>query len=100
MAMQNKFSQASPYLNATRLRAGLTVIQPSTREDFLNEILKEKRREFFTEQGIRFMDLKRIGKLDGLTTLKPNWNSFKSVWPYPQNELLLNPNLKPQQDGY
>jgi hypothetical protein len=100
MAMQDKFALAAPYLNATRLRAGLGQIQPSSREDFLDEILMEKRREFFSEQGIRFMDLKRMGKLSQLSLSKPNWISYKSEWPYPQNELLLNPNLNPQQDGY
>jgi hypothetical protein len=100
LAMQDKLTEAAPYLNATRLRAGLAEIQPATREAFLEQVLLEKRHEFFTEQGIRFRDLKRMGKLTLLSTVKPGWDTYNSVWPYPQNELLLNPNLNPQHDGY
>ncbi|MBL7869831.1 MAG: RagB/SusD family nutrient uptake outer membrane protein [Flavobacterium lindanitolerans] len=100
LVMQDKLPEALPYLNATRLRAGLLQIQPVTKDAFMDEILLEKRREFFAEQGIRFTDLKRTGKLGLLTNVKPNWTPYKSVWPYPQNELLLNPNLAPQHEGY
>lgn len=100
LVMQDKLPEAVPYLNATRVRAGLSQLEPATSDAFIAEILSEKRREFFAEQGIRFTDLKRTGKLSLLTDVKPNWASFKSVWPYPQNELLLNPNLAPQHEGY
>jgi len=100
MAMQDKLSEALPYLNATRARAGLSGVQPATREALVQEILAEKRREFFTEQGIRFMDLKRTGTLGILDGVKPYWSAYKSVWPLPQGELLLNPNLAPQNEGY
>lgn len=100
MVMQDKLPDALPYLNATRLRAGLPQAEPASKDAFIDEILLEKRREFFAEQGIRFMDLKRTGKLNLLSDVKQNWASYKSVWPYPQNELLLNPNLAPQHEGY
>jgi len=50
--------------------------------------------------GNRFFTLKRLGKLDGLLPVKPNWKTFYRNWPLPQNELLLNPNLNPQNEGY
>lgn len=100
LAMQNRVSDALPYLNATRLRAGLTALEPASPTALLDAILQEKRCEFFTEQGIRFTDLKRNGRLGELTLVKPNWEPHKSVWPYPQNELLLNPNLAPQNENY
>lgn len=100
LAKQNRLNEALPYLNATRERAGLTALTSLSSEDFMNELLAEKRREFFSEFGHRFFDLKRLGRLDGLKTVKPNWEDFKSLWPLPQNELLLNINLSPQNPGY
>lgn len=100
LAKQNRVDEALPYLNATRERAGLTTFTSLSDEDFITELLAEKRREFFTEFGHRFFDLKRLGRLDELSAVKPNWEDHKSVWPLPQNELLLNPNLNPQNPGY
>ena len=100
LAKQNRPDEALPYLNATRERAGLTAFTSLSSDDFITEMLAEKRREFFTESGQRFFDLKRLGHLDQLKALKLNWEDFKSLWPLPQNELLLNPNLNPQNPGY
>ncbi|MFL9845611.1 RagB/SusD family nutrient uptake outer membrane protein [Flavobacterium rhizosphaerae] len=100
LAMQNRISDALPYLNATRLRAGLPALEPTSQTALLDVILQEKRCEFFTEQGIRFTDLKRNGRLSQLSVVKPNWEPYNRVWPYPQNELLLNPNLAPQNENY
>lgn len=100
LAGQNKVDDALPYLNASRERAGLTPLTSSTEEEFYNELLTEKRREFFTEFGHRFLDLKRRGRLSELSTLKPEWEDYKQVWPLPKSELLLNPNLYPQNTGY
>ncbi|ASE62030.1 RagB/SusD family nutrient uptake outer membrane protein [Chryseobacterium indologenes] len=101
LVKQNKTNEALPYLNATRQRANLSPINlPITNENLLNEILQEYRKEYFTEAGHRFFDLKRFEKLDDLVTVKPNWKTFHSRWPLPQNELLLNSNLKPQNSGY
>ena len=99
LAKQNRLDEALPYLNATRERAGLNAATLSG-EDFIKELLDEKRREFFTESGHRFIDLKRWGRLNELSTLKPNWEEYKQVWPLPQSEMLLNPNLNPQNAGY
>lgn len=100
LARQNLFDEALPYLNATRERAGLTALTSLSGEEFINELLAEKRREFFCESGCRFLDLKRLGRLDELSTVKPNWEDYKQVWPLPQNEMLLNHNLSPQNTGY
>ncbi|MCQ9634169.1 RagB/SusD family nutrient uptake outer membrane protein [Chryseobacterium sp. WG23] len=101
LARQGKIDEALPFLNATRLRAGLNPItQPITQQNFLNEILMENNREFFTEMGHRFFDLKKAEKLDLLISSKPNWKNFHQKWPLPQKELLLNSNLKPQNSGY
>ncbi|MCT2561824.1 RagB/SusD family nutrient uptake outer membrane protein [Chryseobacterium herbae] len=101
MVQQNKLPQALPYINATRQRAGLGAFTgPTTQSALLDEILLENRKEFFTEMGHRFLDLKRTNRLNSLITIKPNWKSYHDLWPVPQQELLLNSNLNPQNTGY
>jgi hypothetical protein len=101
MVQQNKLPEALPYVNATRQRAGLGALtNPSSQSALLNEIVLENRKEFFTEMGHRFLDLKRTNRLNTLITVKPNWKSYHDLWPLPQQELLLNPNLNPQNTGY
>ncbi|WP_228444839.1 RagB/SusD family nutrient uptake outer membrane protein [Chryseobacterium echinoideorum] len=92
---------AVPFVNRSRQRAGLPALLISmSGSAFREELEKEKRREFFVEHGMRFFDLKRWGKLGGLITVKPSWKGYHSNWPIPQKELLINPNLNPQNNGY
>ncbi|MCS3869468.1 hypothetical protein J3D55_002384 [Chryseobacterium ginsenosidimutans] len=101
LAQQNRVQEAVNYLNAIRHLAGLADISGSiSKEDLLEEILAESRREFFSERGIRFLHLKRSGKLDLLHQSKPNWKNYHSLWPIPLSELALNPSLNPQNNGY
>ncbi|MBV6880456.1 RagB/SusD family nutrient uptake outer membrane protein [Epilithonimonas ginsengisoli] len=101
LAQQNKIVESLPYVNATRTRAKISVLtQPIDRSILLNEILLEWRREFFTETGHRFFDLKRFGRLEDLKTTKPNWATYQALWPLPEREILMNPNLNPQNNGY
>lgn len=100
LARQNRISEALPYINMTRERAGLQPLGSVSQEVLITELLNERRREFFTEFGHRFIDLKRLEKLHILSGVKPNWVESKKVWPIPQKELLLNPNLNPQNEGY
>ncbi len=98
---QDKVAQALPWLNATRQRAGLTALaMPLSKDAALTELEQEYRREFFAEHGQRFLTLKRLGKLGTLLAVKPNWQAHHNLWPLPQKELLLNPNLQPQNTGY
>ncbi|KGO10011.1 RagB/SusD family nutrient uptake outer membrane protein [Elizabethkingia bruuniana] len=101
LTQQGKLVEALPYLNKTRQRAGLQPItDPVSKENLLTEILSENRREFFTEFGHRFFDLKRLNKLQTLQAIKPNWKEFHRIFPIPQKEILLNANLNPQNAGY
>ncbi len=101
LMQQNKTSEAIPYVNATRTRAGLSpLLSPVSSEDLKNEILNEYRKEFFAERGIRFFTLKRMDKINSLSVTKANWKTAHHLWPIPQKELLLNPNLHPQNPGY
>ena len=101
LTQQNKTMQALPFVNATRQRAGLNSLTGAwTKDNLLIEILLEDRKEFFTEMGLRFLILKRTGMLNTLTTAKPNWKQYHNLWPIPQQEILINQNLKPQNTGY
>lgn len=88
-------------LNTIRNLAGLSNTNAVTKEEILTAIIQERKVEFFTEGGQRFFDLKRNGKLDNaLSGIKPGWNSTDTLLPLPESELLLNPNLLPQNPGY
>ncbi|KKO89165.1 glycan metabolism protein RagB [Sphingobacterium sp. Ag1] len=101
LTRQDKLAEALPYANMTRLRAQLNpLLSPITKTVLLDEILLEYKREYFTEMGHRFLDLKRMDKLSTLQGKKPNWKDFHRLWPIPQKEILLNTNLQPQNAGY
>ncbi len=101
LARQNKTAEALPYINPIRQRAAQPLLTSSVSQNtLLDEILKENRKEFFTEMGHRFIDLKRAGQLNTLQATKPNWKDFHKVWPLPQKELLMNSNMNPQNTGY
>ncbi|GAA3586852.1 RagB/SusD family nutrient uptake outer membrane protein [Flavivirga amylovorans] len=96
-----KIPEAQSDLNAIRNRAGLPNTTATTMEELLEAILQERRVELFTEHGHRWFDLKRTGKAaEVLTAIKPNWKDTDMLLPIPEAELLLNPNLLPQNDGY
>lgn len=88
-------------LNAVRNRSGLSNTTAVGVNSLLDAIARERRVEFFTEQGQRFFDLKRLGLANGvLGDLKPNWDPSDVLLPIPEAELESNPNLLPQNEGY
>lgn len=88
-------------INIIRSRAGLVGTTATSSDDLLNAVLEERRHELFTELGHRWFDLKRTGKASSyLPLVKSNWKSTAILLPIPESELLLNPNLKPQNNGY
>lgn len=94
-------SEALADLNQLRSRAGLGALQIQSPDVLAAAILNERRHELFTEYGHRFIDLKRFGRTDQeMTLVKPQWRSTYSVFPLPEGEILLNPNLAPQNEGY
>ncbi|MGJ8550707.1 RagB/SusD family nutrient uptake outer membrane protein [Winogradskyella wichelsiae] len=100
-AQLGNLSEAKNLLNIIRDRAMLTSITSNSQSEILNAILKERQIEFFSELGHRFFDLKRNGRAtDILSPIKPNWGATDLLLPIPDSELLLNPNLLPQNDGY
>jgi len=94
-------NSAKQDLNVIRNRAGLPNTTATTPSGLSNAIREERRFEFFCEQGHRWFDLKRMNVADSmLSQSKPGWNPTDILWPLPQNELLLNPALLPQNSGY
>lgn len=101
LAYQNRIPEAVSFLNIIRQRAGLPSIdQDITQQEFIDLMIKEGRNEFFTESMHRFLDLKRNNRLDVLKLTKVNWQDKHQLLPIPEKEILLNPNLLPQNDGY
>ncbi|WP_250629661.1 RagB/SusD family nutrient uptake outer membrane protein [Aureibaculum algae] len=88
-------------VNKIRQRASIEDLINISKEELINAILQERRVELFTESGNRWFDLKRTGKAESILSLiKPNWESKDLLLPIPENELLVNPNLSPQNAGY
>lgn len=88
-------------LDKLRLRVGLGVITTTDENQMLEAVLKERHYELFTEFGHRFYDLKHFKKIDEvMSAVKINWKTTYQLWPVPEPEMLLNPNLNPQNNGY
>lgn len=100
LARQGELDAAKEDLNKIRHTAGLGDTPAVSQSEIMDAILSERRSELFTEHGHRFFDLKRFGKLDSLLGNKTGWDTTDRLWPLPLNELLLNPNLNPQNPGY
>lgn len=99
-AMQGDLIGAQQDLDVIRTRAGLAGTSATTQEGLVDAVLHERRVELFCEHGHRFIDLKRLGQLDSVLDTKPGWNTTDRLLPLPQRELLLNPNIAPQNEGY
>lgn len=93
--------EAKANIDVIRLRAGLPNTSANTSEDIMNELMRQRRYELFTEQGNRWFDLKRTD-LSALVLgpIKVGWKTTDVLFPLPARELLLNPNLNPQNQGY
>lgn len=87
-------------LNSIRRRAGLTDFISNNKSEIMDAIWHERKLELFGENGHRWLDLKRSGKIDAtLSPLKPQWTSTDALWPIPNSERLINTNLS-QNPGY
>lgn len=100
-ARQGELIGAKEDLNKVRNAAGLASTTAITANEIINAVLKERRVELFTEYGHRFFDLKRTEQIDAvLSPVKPGWQNTDKLWPLPETELIANPNLFPQNEGY
>ena len=88
-------------LTILRERAGLGQLEIQDSLNLKMALLEERRHELFTEFTHRWFDLRRLGELDQtLNPIKPGWEETDRIFPIPENEILLNPNLSPQNSGY
>jgi hypothetical protein len=87
-------------LNIIRNRAELPNTTATDKTTLLKAIEHERRIELCGETGHRWLDLKRTGRIDQvMLAVKPQWQTTDALFPIPQSERLLNPNLS-QNQGY
>lgn len=103
-AQQNKITGAIEDLDRIRHRAGLDLIANTnpgiSKNALLKQVAMERKREFFTEWGHRWLDLKRTEKAQKiLASDSSGWDNTDKLYPIPEEELLDNPNLS-QNPGY
>ena len=101
-AQQNNISGSLEDINLIRARAGLAAIAAGDQSTLLEAIYLERKHELFVEWGHRWLDLKRTGRADAVIPALPgkDWQQTDLLWPLPEQELLINPNLLPQNAGY
>lgn len=97
----NDITGAQEDINVIRNRAlvgNTTLTEPN---QLLDLIALERQREFFAENGHRWLDLKRTGKLnETLSVLSDKiWKSTDRLYPIPEPALRSNPFLNPTE-GY
>ena len=101
-AQQNNISGSLEDINLVRARAGLAAIAAGDQSTLLEAIYLERKHELFVEWGHRWLDLKRTGRAAAVMSALPgkDWQETDLLWPLPEQELLINPNLLPQNAGY
>ena len=103
-AQQNNIDGAQSDINAIRARAGLGNTAANTPSGLLDAVMKERQVELFCEQGHRWFDLKRTGRIDDvMKVITPTkggvWESYKQLLPIPAFEIGLDKFLD-QNSGY
>lgn len=101
---QDMLDGAIEDLDIIKKRAGLDLISeinPAiSKDDLLDEIMKERRKELFTEWGHRWFDLKRTNMAEEVLGENNSlWDSTDVLYPIPSEERKRNPNLT-QNPGY
>jgi len=94
-ARLNKLPDAVTDLNAIRTRAGLGMASPTTADEVIAAIEKERRLEF-AHEGHRWFDLRRYNKWSdvGIT------QEYRALWPIPQREVETSEGIIAQNPGY
>ncbi|HEY8895780.1 MAG TPA: RagB/SusD family nutrient uptake outer membrane protein [Niastella sp.] len=100
LARLSRIEDAVNDINAIRTRAGLIALEKNINdEQCLDAIFRERRIEFFTEWGHRWIDLKRTDRANAVLKVKSNWQYYDTLYPIPLSELETAPNLE-QNPGY
>jgi hypothetical protein len=110
LVAQNKSSEALPYLNQVRLRAGLPALSTATSDNVANEMRHE-----LAFENHRWTDLIRTGKAIEVCNAKGvrmkalygwllpgtfNVTENRLIYAIPYREMLTNTKLLPQNPGY
>jgi hypothetical protein len=91
-AQLNKLPAAASDINMIRNRAGLANIASVNQADLLNDVMRERQSELFTEWAHRWFDLKRTGRADlVMGAIKHDWNSEDELYPIPESQLTIDP---------
>ncbi len=103
-AQQNNISggeSAESDINIIRERAGVPLIQGTSKNQMLLVIENERRMELCFE-GHRWFDLIRTGRAKSvMDEFTSNWTEKDELWPIPLREITNNPSLKDAQNpGY
>lgn len=99
-ANQDKIFEAQSDLNMIRSRANLANTLAGDKTSLLLAVEKERRVELFSEWGHRWIDINRTGRINSvLSPIKPGWQVTDALFPIPQSEILVNPNMT-QNPGY
>ncbi len=96
-------------INKIRTRAGLAALPQTFSKETLREAIKKERRAEFVLEGHRYFDLLRYGATDMKAAMERVtsvvghvrlYNERLLLWPVPQVETTINPNLLPQNSGW
>jgi len=91
-------------LDSVRNRAKIPLIgninYGISKDSLLLNIEHERRIEFFSEWGHRWLDLKRTGRVDVVLEDRIGYDSNMKIYPIPQSEMDRNPFLSRQNEGY
>jgi hypothetical protein len=94
--LDEKILAAAGDLNAVRDRAGLAVTTATSKADVLLAIENERRLEFAFEPH-RWFDLVRTGRAAAVLNIA---DTRKYLMPLPNDQLLIDPALRPNNPGY
>lgn len=101
-----KTSEALPFVNRIRKRAGLNDLTISSQGDMRMAIEQERRVELAFE-GHRWFDLLRTGRAlpvlqakAAAIGIKTNLTANNLIWPIPQSQIDINPSKIKQNPGY
>ena len=104
LAMSDQLPEAKEVLKTfkeARYTGNFTI--GNSKEEFLEDVYKERRKEFLAETDIRWIDMKRLGvsverEVEGFT-YKLEKDDWRYTFPIPQAEIDMNPGLK-QNPGW
>ena len=94
LAQVGKTAEAAALINRIRNRAGLSNTTATSKNDLLSAIEQERFIELCFE-GHRWYDLLRTGRVKAVLGVDK-----KAFMPVFYTEIMLNPNLLPQNPGY